>query len=52
MANDAKILTDQSTKEVPVAVDAALTDYILVIDPNTGKVTRQLLSVIQTLVNT
>lgn len=52
MAQDDKVLTDLGLKEIETDTSPAVTDYILVIDPNTGVPTRVLLSAIKTLLVT
>jgi len=52
MAQDDKVLTDLGLNEVETDTSPAVTDYILVIDPNTGTPVKVLLSAIKTLLVT
>lgn len=49
--DDSRALTDHALEELDTDSSPALTDYIIVIDPNTHKPKRVLLSDIQTLIN-
>ena len=52
MSQDSKALTDLSLTEVETDASPAVTDYIIVVDPNTGVPTRVLLSAIKSLLVT